>query len=126
MIWRGQGKARQGECTEGCSGQWLECAEEVLERNEINAQYFARYVLELLQKGRGKYRNIMIAGVENCGKTFLLKPLNTIFNTFSNPASARFAWVGAEKAEGIFLNDSEGGHLQLFSGTISCYYWKDN
>ena len=34
-------EARQGECTEGCSGQWLTCAEEVLERNGINAQHFA-------------------------------------------------------------------------------------
>ena len=98
-------EARQGECTEGCCGQWLVCANEVLERNGINVQYFARCVLELLEKGRGKYRNIMIAGVANCGKTFLLNPLNKIFNTFSNPASTSFAWVGAEKAECIFLND---------------------
>ena len=47
----------------------------------------------------------MIAGVANCGKTFLLNLLNKIFNTFSNPASTSFAWVGAEKAECIFLND---------------------
>ena len=33
--------ARQGECVEGCSGQWLACAKEVLQRNGINAQYFA-------------------------------------------------------------------------------------
>ena len=98
-------EARQGECAEGCCGQWLACAKEVLEGNGINIQYFARCVLDLLEKGRGKYRNIMIAGVANCGKTFLLNPLNKIFNTFSNPASTRFAWVGAEKAECIFLND---------------------
>lgn len=98
-------EASQGECTEGCCGQWLACAKDVLERNGINAQYFARCVLELLEKGRGKYRNIMIVGAANCGKTFLLNPLNEIFNTFSNPASTSFAWVGAEKAECIFLND---------------------
>ena len=97
-------EASQGECTEGCCGQWLACAKDVLERNDINAQYFARCVLELLEKGRGKYRNIMIVGVANCGKTFLLNPLNEIFNTFSNPASTSFAWVGAEKAECTLLN----------------------
>ena len=110
-------EARQGECTEGCSGQWLTCAEEVLERNGINAQYFARCVLELLQKGRGKYRNIMIVGVANCGKTFLLNPLNEIFHTFSNPATTSFAWVGAEKAECIFLND--------FRWSTSVIQWHD-
>ena len=68
-------EARQGECTEGCCGQWLVCTKEVVERNGINVQYFAQCVLELLEKGRGKYRNIMIAGVANCRKTFLLKPL---------------------------------------------------
>ena len=47
----------------------------------------------------------MIAGVANCGNMFLLNPLNVIFNTFSNPASTSFAWVGAEKAECLFLND---------------------
>ena len=47
----------------------------------------------------------MITGPANCGKTFLLNPLNTIFKTFTNPATGTFAWVGAEKAEVIFLND---------------------
>ena len=56
-------------------------------------------------KGRGKFRNIMLTGPANCGKTFLLNPLNKIFSTFTNPASTSFAWVGAEKAEVLFLND---------------------
>lgn len=47
----------------------------------------------------------MLTGPANCGKTFLLNPLNTIFKTFTNPASTSFAWVGAEQAEVVFLND---------------------
>ena len=39
-------EARQGECAEGCCGQWLACAKEVLEGNGINIQYFARCVLD--------------------------------------------------------------------------------
>ncbi len=35
----------------------------------------------------------------------LLNPLNTILKSFTNPASTTFAWVGAEDAEIIFLND---------------------
>ena len=41
-------EARLGECTESCCGQWLACTKEVLERNKINIQYFARCVLDLL------------------------------------------------------------------------------
>ena len=58
-----------------------------------------------MDKGRGKYRNILVKGSANCGKTFLLNPLNVLYNTFSNPASSSSAWVGAESAEIIFLND---------------------
>ena len=47
----------------------------------------------------------MLTGAANCGKTFLLKPLNSIYHTFKNPATATFAWVGVENAECIFLND---------------------
>lgn len=59
----------------------------------------------MLDKGRGKYRNLMITGPANCGKTFILLPLTLIYEAFCNPASTSFAWVGAEKAEIIFLND---------------------
>ena len=58
-----------------------------------------------LAKGRGKYRNILLKRPANCGKTFILKPLNSIFHTFSNPATTTFAWVGAQDCEVIFLND---------------------
>jgi len=37
--------------------------------------------------------------------TFILNPLNSIFHTFSNPATTSFAWVGAQDCEAIFLND---------------------
>ena len=73
--------------------------------NEIDERYFTQSVYELFEKGRGKFHNIMIVGVANCGKTFLLNPLNVIYNTFSNVTPTIFAWVGAKKAEIIFLND---------------------
>ena len=83
-------EALKGPCAENCNEQRLELATEVH---------------ELLDKGRGKYRNILVKGSANCGKTFLLNPLNVVYNTFSNPASSSFAWVGAASAEIIFLND---------------------
>ena len=53
---------------ENCNGQWLKCARKVLQRNGVEESYFAERVYELLNKGSGKYRNIMIVGVANCGK----------------------------------------------------------
>ena len=81
-------------------------AKEILERNSIRQVDFAHAVRTLLQKGREKYRNLVyIKGPCNCGKTFLLNPLNIAYKTFCNPTSTTFAWVGAQEAEVIFLND---------------------
>ena len=92
-------------CIDGCQGQWLTMVKEVLRSNEINENEFSQAVQTLLVNGRGKYRNIMILGAANCGKTFLLNPLNAIYNCFTNPATTSFAWVGAQDSEVIFLND---------------------
>ena len=86
------------ECVPDCHGQWVTCAKEVLSRNDISVSGFAQSVRTLLEKGRGKHCNIMLIGPTNRAKTFLLNPLNVIYNTFTNPASGSFAWVGAEKA----------------------------
>ena len=60
---------------------------------------------------------MIIVGPANCIKTFLLNPLNKIFSTFTNPATTSYAWVGAELAEVIFLND--------FRWTPEILAWKD-
>ena len=104
-------------CVEGCSGRWLQLAHDILERNSIPANDFASAVRVLFEKGRGKYRNIYRKGPTNCGKTFLLNPLNVVYDTFSNPATSTFAWVGAEKKEVIFLND--------FRWTAQIIPWQD-
>ena len=83
-------EGRSGECVEGCNGEWLTCAQEILQNNSVPSRRFENSVIELLTKGRGKYRNIMIVGPANCD---------------CNPASGSFAWVGVDKAECIFLND---------------------
>ena len=98
-------KAKEGACSEACDGAWLNCAKEVLQWNAIPQKTFAEAVKNLLENGRGKYRNLLLVGPANSAKTFVLKPLTIIFETFSNPATATFAWVGAEQCEVIFLND---------------------
>ena len=73
-------------------------AVQLLKNNGIAPEEFANAMKELLLKRRpGKYRNIMLKGPANCGKT-LFNPLNKIYKTFTNPALTSFAWVGAEEA----------------------------
>ena len=86
-------EASAGNCTEGCEGQWLQCAKEVLINNKIHLVAYATAIKQLLECGREKYRNLLLVGPTNCGKTFVLKPLDLLFNTFSNPASDKHAWV---------------------------------
>ena len=62
-------------------------------------------VRNLLEKGRRKYRNVLLKGGTNCGKTFLLNPLIVIYRAFCNPANCSLAWVGVEDSEVVFLND---------------------
>ena len=80
-------------------------AEKLIHRNGIDLLVFATACSMLLEKGRGKYRNILLTGPANCGKTFIPNPLNVVYKTFSNPASTSFAWIGVENCEILFLND---------------------
>ena len=66
---------------------------------------FKRKVFDVLNEGRKKGNDLMVIGPANCGKTFLFRPLTEIFDTFVSPTHGTFAWVGAEKAEVVFLND---------------------
>ena len=72
---------------------------------------------DLLAHGRGKFRSVLKVGPENCGKTFLLKPLETIFWAFTDPANDKYAWVGSDQAEVIVLQDFR------WSSELTC--WKD-
>ena len=86
-----------GECVAECNGEWMGAAVHLLTRNEISVSVFAQAVFTLLEKGRGKYRNIFIHGVANCGKSFMLSPLKAIYGTFCNLTTGTFAWVGRKR-----------------------------
>ena len=90
------------DCVDGCDG---ECTTQVLRQNSIPPYVFAEALRDLLTKGRGEFRNILLLGPTNCGKTFLLLPLDKIFKAFFNPANNKYVWIGAEESEIIFLND---------------------
>ena len=98
-------ECKDAKCCEGCQGSWIDAAESLLKRHEISIEAFCNAIYTALKDGRGKYRNIYIYGPANSGKTFILSPLKKIYRSFCNPATGSFAWVGAEDAEIIFLND---------------------
>ena len=78
--------------------EWYICSRDILQKNSINPYISADAIRHLLIHGRGRFRNGMISGPANCGKTFMLKPLEIIYNAFSNPANDKYAWVGADNA----------------------------
>ena len=87
-------------------GVWLVLALDLLEKNNIPHTLFAQRMYAAFDSGRQKHRNIMVTGTSNCGKTFLMEPINAVFsNTFNTPASSVFGWLGVEKAQVIYLND---------------------
>ena len=88
-----------------CNNTWNKTAIQTIDRNNICINSFCSSIRTHLDKDRGKFRNILIFGPTNCGKSFTLKPITKLFNTFDNPATTSFACVGAEEAELIFINE---------------------
>ena len=96
---------RAGECAADCDGNWQTAATQLLASQGITKGEFCSAIHTALAKGRGKYQNVFIDGPTNCGKSFILSPLKVIYKAFCNPATGSFAWIGAEDAEIIYLND---------------------
>lgn len=92
-------------CVEDCDGKWLEAAIEVLENNNINVFTFAEVMRQCLIVGRAKYFNVLLYGPRNCGKSFLLNPLEDMFRCFINPTEGKYCWVGLDKCEVAILQD---------------------
>ena len=92
-------------CVEGCDSQWLDAAIEVLHNNNINVFVFADHLRKCLTVGRAKYHNILLYGPRNCGKSFLLNPLEDMFKCFVNPTEGKYCWVGLDECEVALLQD---------------------
>ena len=84
-------KVRFSSYIDGCEMEWYICSHDILQKNGINPYVYAHVIRDLLINGRGTFRNAMITGTENCVKTFVLKPLEIIYNAFSNPANDKYA-----------------------------------
>ena len=71
-------KVRLRSCVDGCDMEWYICSRDILQKNSINPYVYADAIRDLLICGRGKFRNVIITGPANCGKNFMLKPLEII------------------------------------------------
>ena len=98
--------ARSAECVEGCLGRWLTFANQIMSYNpSIDQVELKRVVVDNIQFGRCKDSTVFFIGPTDCGKSFLLLPLEKLFKTFSNPTVGTYNWLGIEDAECCFLND---------------------
>ena len=95
----------QDDCVEKCEGKRYDSAKKLLRNNNIIVYVFAETLWDLLTNGRGNGRNIIIYGPAYSEKTTILNPITTIFDAFTNPSNSKYAFVGADKAEFIFMND---------------------
>ena len=95
------------DCIPTCDRQckWLKMAKEVLKNNKINVFVFAEALRQAFTRGRAKGVNILLLGETNCGKSFLLEPIELIFKTFTKPATGSYAWIGLDECEVAFIND---------------------
>ena len=97
--------ALQIPCSCDPPGKWKCLAQGTLESNNIGCAEFCQAVVSNLKNGRGKGRNIFLVGRANCGKSFLLRPLQFFFKTLANPASNSFSFAEVVKNDVIFLDD---------------------
>lgn len=98
--------AKSGDCVAGCEGKWERMAHEIISLNPlVNGVVLRKAILDNIEMGRCKGANVFLVGPKDCGKSFLLLPLEKLFKVFSSPTSGRYNWMGIDEAEVIFLND---------------------
>ena len=100
-----QAAAEQAACTCTTPGRWEAAAEEVVCLNGYNNSEVQRAVYEALAQGRKKQLNILIVGETNRAKSFVLKPIDLVFNVFIPPESGPHQLAGIRGAEVVWLNE---------------------
>jgi hypothetical protein len=85
-----------------CGGAWGAAARDVLALQGASP-LFEKTVYSTLVDGRGKENNLWIFGAKDCAKTFVLRPLEQIYDHLTNAAAGQFA-----------LTDIHGKHVVIF------------
>ena len=55
-------EVRNGKCSDDCTEKWLLQTKNTLQLNGLDPNEFAAAIRNLLEKGRGKHRNVIIVG----------------------------------------------------------------
>jgi hypothetical protein len=92
-------------CTCATPGRWRAAAEEVTRLNGYDEQEVESAVLESLELGRAKKRNLMIVGDTNRAKSFVYKPVELVYHVYKPPESGSHQLADIRGAEVIWLNE---------------------
>jgi hypothetical protein len=90
------------ECSE--PGLWERLARQVLRNNSIDG-VFQKAIYEALAHGRAKMMNIILVGPTNAAKTFLIKPLKSLYRVYEPPDSGSYPLEEILDKEIILFND---------------------
>ena len=85
-----------------CNGEPLSAATDVLQKNNIDKNYFTSLIRKVLEQDRSKKNNIMIIGGNNRAKSSMFMPMLYIYDCFTCPSDSKFNWVGRQKSKLYF------------------------
>ena len=89
-----------------CQGRWQPAATYLLNLQQVSSRYFRWLVCRALRLGRRKDVNLLITGVPDSGKSFLLRPLLQIFQAFeARGQRERFPLQGLPGCDVCVLQD---------------------
>ena len=96
--------AQSAECS--CHGRWVAAVERLLEIQGVDSMNFRSKILRALRFGRRKGINVLILGAPDAGKSFAIKPLYLIFDSFiARGQNETFALQGIHGSEICYLQD---------------------
>jgi len=96
-----------GRCSCSVEGRWHTAAEEVVALNGHDHHELQSAILDALEQGRAKQRNIIIVGDTNRAKSFCLKPLALVFRSWAPPDGGSHQLADLSGSEVIWLNEFE-------------------
>ena len=102
-------------------GLWKRLALDTLTRNQA-LDLFCCAIYKALAEGRKKKNNVFLVGPTNAAKSFLVKPLATIFKCYTIPDGGTHQLEEVLDKEIVFLNDFEWDRKEAW---MRWSYFKD-
>ena len=93
-------------CSCASNGHCHALMKRILQKNGLDGTW-QKEVLGTLRTGRAKMRNLCLLGPPDCAKSFLLKGLEEVYQTYTRPDGGSYQLEDLLGAELVFLNDFE-------------------